>query len=261
MAVSGTWSRLRIALLAALAAALIAPAASPAKRITKPRWIRSVLITEYFPTPESWFNGKRVLAPGLRTKHRVDWLYSALGLPMEGSGIGLDGKRYHIARTGHQGWVDRKGHRTNVGGGGRGRGPFWWGGGWRNARGAVTYPLEAGGWFNGKSKRYIRPRGVSFGTGEPLPLRYWRSLAVDPSYIPLGSQVYIPAYKSKPGGGWFRAADTGGAIDGRHVDVFRPPPSRPGGEVTRSGQRIFVVPPGRRRPPSAPSPNGGLPRR
>ncbi|HWE60446.1 MAG TPA: 3D domain-containing protein [Chloroflexota bacterium] len=41
-----------------------------------------------------------------------------------------------------------------------------------------------------------------------------RTVAVDPSVIPLGSTVYIQ------GLGVFRAEDTGGAVIGRHIDVF-----------------------------------------
>jgi len=43
---------------------------------------------------------------------------------------------------------------------------------------------------------------------------HWGTVAVDPRVIPLGSTVYIQ------GLGQFRAEDTGGAINGRRVDVF-----------------------------------------
>jgi 3D (Asp-Asp-Asp) domain-containing protein len=62
--------------------------------------------------------------------------------------------------------------------------------------------------------------------------------------IPLGSRVYIPAYRHDGHGGWFIAQDTGGAIVGSHVDVYRsPPPSArtPGQELI--GQRVFVIKP------------------
>ena len=53
----------------------------------------------------------------------------------------------------------------------------------------------------------------------------------------------MPAYKSKNKDGWFRADDTGGAIDGRHIDVYRPPPSRSSDSGNyMTGKRIFVVP-------------------
>jgi 3D (Asp-Asp-Asp) domain-containing protein len=83
--------------------------------------------------------------------------------------------------------------------------------------------------------------GVSFAPGPSLPLHYYRSIAVDPGVIPLGSRVYIPAYRDDGYGGWFVAQDTGGAIGGRHVDVYRPPPADPsdtGANLTR--ERVFV---------------------
>lgn len=42
------------------------------------------------------------------------------------------------------------------------------------------------------------------------------TVAVDPRVIPLGSKLYIPGY------GWGRAVDTGGAIQGRKIDVWLP---------------------------------------
>jgi 3D (Asp-Asp-Asp) domain-containing protein len=53
----------------------------------------------------------------------------------------------------------------------------------------------------------------------------------------------VPAYHHIDGG-WFVANDTGGAIRGRHIDVYRPPPVSPtdsGRYMTR--QRILVIPP------------------
>lgn len=58
----------------------------------------------------------------------------------------------------------------------------------------------------------------------------YRSLAVDKSIIPLGTSIYIPEARgvrvTLPDGtrprhdGYFFAADTGGAIEGSHVDFF-----------------------------------------
>jgi 3D (Asp-Asp-Asp) domain-containing protein len=87
-------------------------------------------------------------------------------------------------------------------------------------------------------------RGVSFAEGASLPLRYYQSIAVDPRVIPLGSWVYIPAYRDDGHGGWFVAEDTGGAITGHHIDVYRSPPAAPGaGGQYFVGQRVFVVKP------------------
>ena len=228
----------------------IAPTGAPPGKVPPPpgkhakgSWLRSVTITEYWPAPESWFIGRRVKAPGLPGLHRVDWLYSANGVSMEGEGIGLDGRTYHIDSLGRGGWVTADGSSTSPFDGWSGGSPFWRAGGyWRNRTGAVTFPLAAGGWSAGRGRRYVPLRGVSFAAGQSLPLRYYQSIAVDPGVIPLGSRVYVPAYKHDGHGGWFIAQDTGGAISGRHIDVFRTPPASP----TDSGQslvrrRIYVI--------------------
>ena len=209
-------------------------------------WLRSVTITEYWPAPESWFVGRLVSAPGLTSKHRIDWLYSAEGVSMQGEGIGLDGRTYHIDALGSGGWITTAGKPTNPSKGWAGGPPFWRAGGyWRNRAGAVTFPLQAGGWFAGVGRRYVPLRGVSFAPGPSLPLRPLQSIAVDPSVIPLGSRVYIPAYRHDGHGGWFTAQDTGGAIVGHRIDVYRSPPASagdPGQYMT--GQQVFVITPG-----------------
>ena len=87
-------------------------------------------------------------------------------------------------------------------------------------------------------------RDVSFAPGASLPLYYYQSIAVDPRVIELGSRVYVPAYRNDGHGGWFIAQDTGGAINGRHIDVFRPPPNMSGGPGRELlGKRIYVIKP------------------
>lgn len=51
-------------------------------------------------------------------------------------------------------------------------------------------------------------------TGTGRPARANRTIAVDPSVIPLGSQVYLE------GLGAYVAEDVGGAIKGRKIDLF-----------------------------------------
>ena len=85
---------------------------APPSKHAKGRWLKGVAITQYWPAPESWFVGKLVQAPGLPGLHRIDWLYSATGLSMEGSGIGLDGQPYHIDALGDGGWVTQTGVAT-----------------------------------------------------------------------------------------------------------------------------------------------------
>jgi 3D (Asp-Asp-Asp) domain-containing protein len=122
--------------------------------------------------------------------------------------------------------------------------PAWLRGGWRNRRGEVTFPLRVGGWSNGRGTRALDYGGVTFGTGPSEPLSYYRSIAVDPRLIPFGSRVYVPAYKWTKSHGWFRAVDIGGAIKGKHIDIYRPAPA----DMSDQGrylkdQRVLVVPP------------------
>jgi hypothetical protein len=218
-----------------------------------PRWLSGVSITEYFPVPERWFVGRRVRAPGLRGLHRIDWLYSARGLSMEGDGVGLDGRRYHIDDLGAPGWVNARGRPTRptrrAGRWTNGR-PFWRAGGfWRNVRKGPTFPLADGSWFDGEGTRFVPPpQGISFASGASRRLRFWKSVAVDPDVIPLGSRIYIPAYGRLRGGGWFRADDVGSAIIGRHLDVFRPPPLTAGDGLFLWDQRVYVIPPAKAAP-------------
>jgi 3D (Asp-Asp-Asp) domain-containing protein len=221
------------------------PPPVPEHPIRHPEWLTGVVITEYYPASERWFSGRRVSAPGLAGTYAADWLYSAHGIAMEGDGVDRHGQRVHIADLGASGWVNAAGQPTLpvcLGQWSAGS-PAWLSGGWRNPSGGVTFPLSAGGWSNGRGVRLLSYGGVTFAPGPSLPLRYYHSIAVDPRLIPLGSRVYIPAYR-RLGGGWFVAQDTGGAIKGRHVDVYRSPPSNPS-DLGRymTGQRILVIPP------------------
>jgi hypothetical protein len=189
------------------------------RRIVRPRWVAGTVVTEYWPSRESWFGGPLVRAPGLPGRHPASWLFGSHGLAMEGTGIDRRGRFVHFA------------------------GPY--GGGWLNARGRLTRPCPAGGaWTNGRPIRLASPWRARFARGPGRALTYWRSVAVDPRLIPLGSRVFLRAYCDTPARGWFVAQDTGGAIRIAHVDVYRPPPLRlePGQMLT--GETMFVVPPG-----------------
>jgi 3D (Asp-Asp-Asp) domain-containing protein len=241
------------------AGARAAPLAAAARShpIKRPTWLSGVTVSEYYSVPEAFFRGARIRAPGIPGLHRIDWLYSARGLTMEGDGVGLDGRRYHVDDVGRGGWIDPYGRPAAIGGS---REVFWRAGGYyRNSRGWVTFPLDSGasasqsggslasaaGWYDGVGVQWIPLPGVRFAPGSSLPLTYYRSIAVDPRLIPLGSRVYIPYYRHIAGG-WFVAQDTGGGILGRHVDVYRPPPATLSDEGRYLvGQRIYVVPPRR----------------
>jgi 3D (Asp-Asp-Asp) domain-containing protein len=217
------------------------------RQIEHRQWLSGFIITEYYPVPERWFDGVRVRAPGNAGGHRVDWLYSANGVSMEGDGVDLAGRHVHIANLGAVGWVNSAGTTTvppRCGIHWSHGPPAWRAGGWRNHDGQVTYPLAAGGWSNGVGHWVGGYGGATFEPGSSLALRYYHSVAVDPRLIPRGSRIYIPAYRNL-GGGWFVAQDTGGAIIGRHIDVYRPPTPQPFGTgrlVLHAG--VYVIPPG-----------------
>ena len=101
--------------LAALLFAALSTAGRSAYPVAKPRWLKGVQITEYYSAPERWFVGRKVTAPGITGKHRVDWLYSSGGISMEGDGIGLDGKHVHLSAIGTPGWVTQDGRATAAG--------------------------------------------------------------------------------------------------------------------------------------------------
>jgi 3D (Asp-Asp-Asp) domain-containing protein len=204
-----------------------------------------VTVTEYWPAPESWFLGALVTAPGLPGTHRIDWLYSADGISMQGEGIGLDGRLYHVESPGAGGWITATGAPTSPASGWAPGAPYWRAGGyWRNRSRAVTFPLLNGGWSAGAGRRYVPLADVTFAPGPSLPLHYYQSIAVDPGVIPLGSRVYVPAYRADGYGGWFVAQDTGGAITGLHIDVYRSPPaSRTDSGRYLIAQRIYVIRP------------------
>ncbi len=221
------------------------PAVTPPPKLVGGSWLTKFTVTEYWPAPEKWFIGQFVTTPGLTGRHRIDWLYSATGVSMQGEGLGLDGRLYHISALGDGGWVTLSGSLTSASDGFSAGVPYWRQGGyWKNSFGAVTFPLSAGGWSAGPGKKYVPLTGVAFAAGASLPLRFYQSIAVDPRLIPLGSRVYLPAYSHDGHGGWFIAQDTGGAIKGHRVDVYRPPPSSPliGGQYI-TGARAYVIKP------------------
>lgn len=74
-------------------------------------------------------------------------------------------------------------------------------------------------------RRYPWGRGARLGDRH-MALAPFRSLAVDPVLIPVGSVLYLPALRGRrrPDGrlmdGCFRAEDSGAMIQGRHLDLF-----------------------------------------
>lgn len=216
-------------------------ATASAAPISERKTIR-VRATEYYSPPERAFRGRRVSAPGLRGRYRVDFLYSAQGVAMEGDGVAFGRRHVHICGGFELDFITVSGRRAFVHGP-----PAWLAASyWKNRRNRLTFPLEAGGWSNGRGVRFRGVRSARFCRGTSRDIRPYQTIAVDPRLIPLGSRVYIGFYRrmglSKTG--WFTATDTGGAIKGRHIDVYRPYPDAadPDARNLRS-VHITVVPP------------------
>jgi 3D (Asp-Asp-Asp) domain-containing protein len=221
-------------LTAALAIALGGcppPPPPPASHVlTSPRWIKNTLVTQYWPAPERWFTGRLVRVGGIPGRHHADWLFGARGLPMQGEGIASNGRVYHFAGPYDIGWVNRSGRRTA--------------------------PCTAPGyWTDGRPFRLSAPARAHFAAGHSRTLVYWKSAAVDRRVIPFGSRIFMRALCSTPAHGWVVARDTGGAIGGAHIDIYRPPPSHLSGGGVLRGQAMLVVPPATRptRTPRCPS--------
>ncbi|MEI6447970.1 MAG: 3D domain-containing protein [Actinomycetes bacterium] len=215
---------------------------SPKFPIASATWLDGFYLTEYWSAPERWYRGERVSVPGLSKKYRVDFLYSATGVAMQGDGLAMDGTHIHMS-TLIRGYVTKRARPLSEGA------PYWsteyY---WLNSAGEITFPLEAGGWSNGPSadrqgKPKVGPVRAVFATGPSLGssglvIKPLRSIAVDPKVVPYRSAVWLPAYNR-----WFCAADTGGAIKGRHFDVFRSAPATRDSGNSRYGQTVYVLPP------------------
>ncbi len=216
-------------------------------------WVKGFTITEYYPASESWFAGPKKTFPGIAGKHRVSWLLSAYGVSMEGDGWSSSwtgpGSKWASWQGGSDGWINSKGRRTSPGGplGWTNGSPAWLGCGWKNKKGKWTFPgnfLSRGAeakWANGKPKHWVGCPNTSFGYSHSTSLRFWNSVAVDPGLFPRGrTWFYVPAYRNTRCNGWFRADDTGAAISGLHLDIYRPPPSGPTGGHSAFGKKVLI---------------------
>jgi len=84
----------------------------------------------------------------------------------------------------------------------------------------IKYVRGGGGWDNNytwlndpASAVFTVSDGVIGAFGRTLT--EWQSIAVDPTVIPNGYYVWIEFEQA-----WFRADDTGGAIKGKHIDIY-----------------------------------------
>ena len=254
------WLGVALVMLAAAGAAsaqTTATTATPAVP-ARPKPLGSFWITYYWFAPESWFTAKKLIAPGLKTAYREDFLYSARGVSMQGTGTGDDTLLIHW-RSGAGAWVNNQGQQTSTSASGftngapyaRPGGCTWWlldpATGKPNLASAdnlrPTFANDDGTWQNPPANQAaytvvcnkaavlagqpddLAYRGYrdTFGLGVGTAVTPWKSIATDLSVIPRGTRIYIDALKNTPSKGCFTADDTGGAIIGNHIDVLIPP--------------------------------------
>lgn len=127
------------------------------KIILKDAWYEELfLITGYNVCEENDFYGPLVTANGLKEKHKEDFLFSARGVPMQGTGKDTEGRYIALAQLV---------------------------GGWhRNSRGAPERVASQAG----TSFRYVQSVEGKYG-----PVRENHSMAVDISVIPARAKVDI----------------------------------------------------------------------
>ncbi len=71
-------------------------------------------------------------------------------------------------------------------------------------------------WDDGKN-----PTSPTFRmTASGAIVKEFRTIAADPSVLPLGSVVYIPFFADAPNGGFFIVEDTGSSIRGNKIDIY-----------------------------------------
>ena len=95
----------------------------------------------------------------------------------------------------------------------------------------------------------FRQEKTKYGTGVKLwPLTPYKSIAVDPKFIPYGSKIFIPALKGTKypfegktltHDGYMIAQDTGGAIKGDHIDFFIGPHDKSWSELYKFVAKYF----------------------
>jgi 3D (Asp-Asp-Asp) domain-containing protein len=95
----------------------------------------------------------------------------------------------------------------------------------------VAKRLRAQSWVAALGRSRWAKVNAPYGLGvNGYKLVPFRTIAVDPTLIPIGTVLYIPAAKGvkvvnasgneEIHDGYFFAADTGGAVKGNHIDVF-----------------------------------------
>jgi len=199
------------------------PRPSPPSVHAKGNWLTGY-DHEYWRSPESWFVGRMVKARGLPACTGSTGCTPHRGVSMEGTDR-LDGRQYHIQGSA-RGWVTRwRLHLTGRRLVGR-----------RSvlaARAGTGVPRQGGDLpltpAAGPTGRVPRTSRCAMSPSRRVPRCRCTTTSRSRStraLIPLGSRVYVPpTARTDMAAGYCQ--DTGGAITGHHIDVYRTPPASP----------------------------------
>ena len=164
-------------------------------------------VTHYNIIDEEDFTGNFVTANGIPGTYREDFLYSARGVSMQGTGLTRNDEYIHYVSGG---------------------------GGWVNLKGDPTEDIpDTNDWTNGRPYWIRYPDQVTFAQGAGGacgPVTPGTSVAADLSVLPCNSNISIDG----GGIGFRRVDDTGGAITGHCIDVLVPP------AITDGNYRVYV---------------------
>jgi VWFA-related protein len=180
----------------------------------EPKSIDNVKFTQYNVCHEADMtgHGKTTNPKNIKGTYYREFLYSAKGVCMQGSGKAISGETIKYVGSGG-GWVNELRESVHYN---RKLGKY------TKADGTASSPY----WIKDESSVIFEqlPKDTFIGS-KGWNIIPWYTIAVDPKIIPYGSIVYI---KRLDGiniegislNGFFIAADTGGAIKGNRIDVF-----------------------------------------
>jgi len=168
----------------------------------------TVKFTAYHVALESdLIGGATVEDPkGLTGGFSQEFLYSARGVCMQGSGVALDGTIIKYSHGG-AGWINSDHEPTAA------------------IPGTTDWTNGSPFWISDESTVVFYVQRGQFIEGFGATVYPWYSVAVDDKTIPLGSVVYVEELDGRVVdgvalNGYMMAVDTGGAIKGARADVY-----------------------------------------
>jgi 3D (Asp-Asp-Asp) domain-containing protein len=193
-----------------------------AKPVTNSNCIPDVYVTGYYCVYNSELDGRGIITKTISDipyNLKASFLFGGRGVAMQGSGrTGPNGE--YIKYTGGGGYFIRL---TGPNAGKNLDGQWIENPDIVRARYAHIGITDFNGFGNlalryPDKARYSRTASFTGLTGRPLTA--WRSLSIDPEFIPLGQKVEVRFKKGDAINSKFVAEDTGSAIKGKHIEIY-----------------------------------------